>query len=116
MNPKGSTAAPASSDLTLLLATEQDIETALAAARADARAVVEAAEADSRRSLQELELELQEAGARFTAEVDGERARRGERLLMDARRRVAEYEAVSEDRIEALADRALHRLLSGIGQ
>jgi vacuolar-type H+-ATPase subunit H len=116
MNPKGSTAAPASSDLTLLLATEQEIETALAAARADGRALVEAARADSRRALEELELELEAAGARFNAEVESDRAGRAERLLADARQQVAEYEAVSEERIETLAGRALLRLLTGMGQ
>lgn len=114
MEHKGSARVTPSSDLTLLLSAEQELEAMLASARASASALVEAAKAASRTASNELELELAATDARFQQEVEGDRARRADDVLAEARRRAAEYDGVTTDRIAALAERALTRLLAGM--
>ena len=105
-----------SSDLTLLLLTEQELEVMLASARAEAGARVEYAQAASRAAGEQLESELASAEARFQEEVEGERARRAGEVLAEARRQTAEYDGVPADRIDATAERALSRLLAGMSE
>lgn len=116
MDHKGPPRVTPSSDLVLLLSAEEELETMLARARADAGALVETANAASRKSSSDLELELSAADARFQQEVEAERAVRAQAVLAEARRRAAEYDAVTADRIETLAERALARLLARMGQ
>lgn len=112
MDHKGPPRVTPSSDLVRLLSAEEELETMLAKARADAGALVEAAHAASRTATSDLEFELATADARFKQEVEAERAVRAEAVLAEARRRAAEYNAVTPGRIEALAERALARLLA----
>lgn len=114
MEHKGSARVTPSSDLTLLLAAEQELETMLATARASASELVETARVASRTASNDLELELAATDARFQQEVEGDRTRRAEEVLAAARHRAAEYDGVTTDRIAALADRALTRLLAGM--
>jgi vacuolar-type H+-ATPase subunit H len=114
MKHKGPSPVTTGTDLTLLLSAEQDLESLLATARAEARALVDRANAASTAAATQLELELASAEAGFRHEVETERDRRAAEVLADGRRQAAAYDAVPPERIEALADLALARLLSGI--
>jgi len=78
--------------------------------------MVEAATAASRTAQTELELEFTAAEARFRQEVETERDRRAAEVLAEGRRQAASYDAVPDDRVRALAERALARFLAGIGR
>lgn len=116
MKHKGPSPGTSGSDLTLLLSAEQELEALLASARAEAHALVEGANAASRTAAGQLEMELAAAEAGFRREVEAERDRRAAEVLADGKRVAATFDAITPERIETLADRALALLLSGMGQ
>ena len=100
------------SQLTDLLACEQELAALLDETRAEARGLVESARAEAGRSAAELEASLEEESERERARIREETQARVRALVSAARERAARFDSVSEARVARLAESALERLLA----
>lgn len=114
MRHQGPDETTSTTDLSLLLATELELEAMLARAHDEARKLVQAAGAEVGAASIELDRQLSAAQAHFDADVEAERAQRAAEVLAEARRRVAEVDSVPDPRIAELGGTALNHLLRGM--
>jgi hypothetical protein len=100
-------------ELERLIETERRNEDLLQRARAEARVLVEAARTAAEARGSTLAGELEEAARRSQAELAAERERRTLEIDDAAQREVARYDAVTEDRIRAVAQTLVDRIVAG---
>jgi hypothetical protein len=99
--------------LGLVIEAEARIAERIAAARTQAARILEAAEESARASAQRYAAELADAMAALEARVAAERDQQIAAIRAAADRRIARFQALTPERIEALAEAAVARVLDG---
>jgi vacuolar-type H+-ATPase subunit H len=99
------------SQLAELLECERELDSRLRATQDEARRRVDEARAASSQAEAEMEAALEDEARRLRATIQSDAEARVREILDRSRERVARFQGVSDERVEALAESAFRRLI-----